>query len=185
MNAPERPVPIRVRNPRTGSYDFEFTPASAAELAKTAPALRDAQVAWAARSVAERAETLRAWRAQLLAAQEELSDALAIDTGRRLLAVGEVGSICAAIERWCADAPGLLREESGRSRSAPTIEFRSQWVAYPLVAVIGPWNFPLMLSLIDAIPALLAGCAVLVKPSEITPRFIAPLRRSIAAVPEL
>jgi acyl-CoA reductase-like NAD-dependent aldehyde dehydrogenase len=53
------------------------------------------------------------------------------------------------------------------------------------VGVISPWNFPLTLSLIDAIPALLAGCAVLVKPSEVTPRFVVPLAGSIAAVPEL
>jgi acyl-CoA reductase-like NAD-dependent aldehyde dehydrogenase len=51
--------------------------------------------------------------------------------------------------------------------------------------VISPWNFPLTLALIDAIPALLAGCAVLLKPSEVTPRFVEPLRKSIVAVPEL
>jgi betaine-aldehyde dehydrogenase len=37
------------------------------------------------------------------------------------------------------------------------------------VGVISPWNFPLILSLGDAIPALVAGCAVVVKPSEVTP----------------
>ena len=40
---------------------------------------------------------------------------------------------------------------------------------YPVVGVISPWNFPLILSLGDAIPALIAGCAVVIKPSEITP----------------
>ena len=40
---------------------------------------------------------------------------------------------------------------------------------YPVVGVISPWNFPLILSLGDAIPALMAGCAVVIKPSEITP----------------
>ena len=128
---------------------------------------------------------LQRWKTSLLAAQDEIAAALAVDTGRRLLAVSEVQSIAAAIERWCLDAPGLLNEESGRSRTAPSIEYHAQWVAYPLVGVISPWNFPLMLAFIDTIPALLAGCAVLVKPSEVTPRFIAPLRRSIAAVPEL
>jgi aldehyde dehydrogenase (NAD+) len=53
---------------------------------------------------------------------------------------------------------------------------------YPLVGAISPWNFPLLLGLIDAVPALAAGCAVLVKPSEVTPRFIAPLMRTITAV---
>jgi len=73
--------------------------------------------------------------------------------------------------------------DEGRSQSQPTITFRSQLVPYPLVGVISPWNFPLTLSLIDAIPALLAGCAVLVKPSEVTPRFVAPVNDAIRAVP--
>jgi len=54
-----------------------------------------------------------------------------------------------------------------------------------VVGVISPWNWPLLLSLIDAVPALLTGCAVLIKPSEITPRFVLPLRQSLAQVPEL
>ncbi len=38
-----------------------------------------------------------------------------------------------------------------------------------MVGIISPWNFPLILSLGDAIPALQAGAAVVVKPSEFTP----------------
>jgi acyl-CoA reductase-like NAD-dependent aldehyde dehydrogenase len=46
-------------------------------------------------------------------------------------------------------------------------------------------EFPLLLSTIDTIPALLAGCAVIVKPSEIAPRFIRPFLETIASVPKL
>lgn len=185
MNAPARPATVRVRNPRTGDYDFKFEPPSDAELAQIARRLRAAQRGWAARSIDARAQVLQQWRAALLAARDEIAAALTADTGRRLLSIGEVNSVAAAIERWCVDAPAMIKDETGRSRAAPAIEFHSQWVAYPLVGVVSPWNFPLLLALIDAIPALLAGCAVLIKPSEVTPRFIAPLRRSIAAVPEL
>jgi acyl-CoA reductase-like NAD-dependent aldehyde dehydrogenase len=58
-------------------------------------------------------------------------------------------------------------------------------VPYPLVGVISPWNAPLMLSLLDAIPALFAGSAVVVKPSEVAPRFARPLMETVRAVPEL
>jgi acyl-CoA reductase-like NAD-dependent aldehyde dehydrogenase len=44
-----------------------------------------------------------------------------------------------------------------------------QYRPFPVVGVISPWNFPLILSLGDAIPALQAGCAVVIKPSEVTP----------------
>lgn len=185
MKTPAKGPVIAVRNPRTGARDFEFTPPSDAELAQIAQRLRGAQGAWAARPIEQRVGVLQQWRSALVAAQGEVAAALVADTGRRLLAFGEVSSVIAAIDRWCLDAPGLLKEEGGRSRAAPTIEFHSQWVPYPLVGVIGPWNFPLVLSFIDAIPALLAGCAVLIKPSEVTPRFVEPLRRSIAAIPEL
>lgn len=53
------------------------------------------------------------------------------------------------------------------------------------MGVISSWNFPLFLSLIDTIPALLAGCSVIVKPSEITPRFIEVLQKTINQVPDL
>jgi acyl-CoA reductase-like NAD-dependent aldehyde dehydrogenase len=46
-------------------------------------------------------------------------------------------------------------------------------------------HFPLLLSTIDAIPALLAGCAVIIKPSEIAPRFIKPLMTAVNNVPIL
>jgi succinate-semialdehyde dehydrogenase / glutarate-semialdehyde dehydrogenase len=69
--------------------------------------------------------------------------------------------------------------------ATPGVTISNRHVPYQLLGVIAPWNFPLLLALIDAIPALLAGCAALIKPSEVTPRFIPELRKSIAAVPEL
>jgi acyl-CoA reductase-like NAD-dependent aldehyde dehydrogenase len=65
------------------------------------------------------------------------------------------------------------------------VEIHSQLVPYPLVGVISPWNAPLMLALLDAVPALFAGSAVLLKPSEVTPRVIEALFESVRAVPEL
>jgi acyl-CoA reductase-like NAD-dependent aldehyde dehydrogenase len=58
-------------------------------------------------------------------------------------------------------------------------------VPYQLVGVISPWNGPLMLSCLDPVPALFAGSAVIVKPSEVAPRFVEPLMETIRAVPEL
>jgi len=71
------------------------------------------------------------------------------------------------------------------STSLPGVTAGTRLHPYPLVGIISPWNFPLTLALIDAIPALAAGCAVLIKPSEVTPRFIVPLMQAIAAVPAL
>ena len=97
----------------------------------------------------------------------------------------EFDATLGAIERWCAQAPALLTDEPTRQASIPFIRVEQKRWPHPVVGVISPWNWPLLLSLIDAVPALLAGCAVLIKPSEVTPRFVQPLRRALAAVPEL
>ena len=176
---------IRVRNPRNGEFDYEFEVPEHEALAKRAAALRDAQHAWGASPIGHRIEVLQRWKTELVSRRAGIVAALTTDTGRHLLAQAEFGGTVGAIDRWCAQAPALVRGEEGRSTAQPAITYRTQLVPYALVGVISPWNFPLTLSLIDAIPALLAGCAVLVKPSEVTPRFVEPLGRSIAAVPEL
>jgi acyl-CoA reductase-like NAD-dependent aldehyde dehydrogenase len=176
---------IRVRNPRNGQFDYQIELPEPDALQRRADALRAAQREWTSRSVESRVAVLQRWKDQLLAHRGAIVAALTIDTGRHLLAQAEFGGTVGAIDRWCAQAPRLVREEQGQSQAQPSITFRSQLVPYPLVGVISPWNFPLTLSLIDAIPALLAGCAVLIKPSEVAPRFADPLGRSLQAVPDL
>jgi acyl-CoA reductase-like NAD-dependent aldehyde dehydrogenase len=177
---------ISVRNPRTGAVDYAFTPPAADELAGTVASLRAAQVAWRDAGVTHRVEVMQKFKAALLARRDAIVAALAVDTGRRMLAAGEFGSTIGAIDRWCREAPGLLVPPAPQtSIGVPSIRFRNQFVPYPLVGVISPWNFPLILAFIDAFPALLAGCAVLIKPSEVTPRFAEPVARAIADVPEL
>ncbi len=95
--------------------------------------------------------------------------ALLADTGRLIESEMEVRSVVGMLDRWAAQAPGLLRPPEPRATSVPGVRIAGAATPYPLVGVISPWNFPLLLGLIDAIPALAAGCAVLVKPSEVTP----------------
>lgn len=176
---------IEVRNPRSGQIDYRFNAPSADELRASIQELRAAQTAWAAAPLSHRIEVLKRWRTEWIARQGEVVEALSIDTGRYLIAGSEVQSVTGMIDRWCGLVPSLAAEEELRSASMPNISYRSQYVPYSLVGVISPWNFPVSLCFIDAIPALLAGCAVFVKPSEVTPRFVEPAMRSIAAVPEL
>ena len=175
---------IEVRNPRTGKIDYWITPPSSDRLAGICTRLRTAQVAWQESSLAKRIEVMQQWQNALISHKNELTAALVADTGRLSESRIEVDSFLSSIDRWCRLAPDLLKTES-RSTAVPFIRFEQQLVPYPLVGVISPWNFPLLLSAIDTIPALLAGCAVIVKPSEIAPRFIEPLTKTIASVPEL
>ena len=143
---------IQVRNPRNGQFDYQFTPPEPEVLQRRTWELRVAQREWSARPVESRAAILQRWRARLLADRAAIVEAVTVDTGRHLLAQAEFGGTLAAIDRWCAQAPGLVREDEGRSQTVPSITYRSQLVPYALVGVISPWNFPLTLSLIDTIP---------------------------------
>jgi len=176
---------LPVRNPRTGLDDYTLHPLDVPALAALAARLRAAQVRWAAAGVAHRSGVLREWSKALLADHGALLDALATDTGRRLLALNEIRPLGGLVEGYAALGRQLLVPPAERPSVAPGIGIETDLVPYPLVGVISPWNFPFLLSTLDAIPALTAGCAVIVKPSEVTPRFIGPLMASVARFPEL
>ncbi|MBE9206421.1 aldehyde dehydrogenase family protein [Nostoc sp. LEGE 06077] len=176
--------PIEVRNPRTGKYDYVIIPPPPKLLAQQCNRARRAQIRWQKLGVEGRVAALQEWKQAILAGREKLTDALVNDTGRLSISVMEIDSFFSTIDRWCGLAPELL-QDSAKNTSIPFIALQQTSTPYPVVGVISPWNFPLLLSTIDTIPALLAGCAVVVKPSEIAPRFIAPLIAAINEVPAL
>ncbi|MCC5996535.1 MAG: aldehyde dehydrogenase family protein [Oceanicaulis sp.] len=172
---------ISVRNPRTGKTDYRFTPPTEDELAAIAARLRKAQTGWAALTIEERMARLVGWADLMARDTGAIAAALEADTGRRRVARLEVEGVCASIRGWAQGAPLLApKADWTPGRSNPALKHSGQYIPYPLVGVISPWNFPLTLSLIDAIPALAAGCAVLIKPSEVTPRFAEPVAARIA-----
>jgi acyl-CoA reductase-like NAD-dependent aldehyde dehydrogenase len=176
---------IAVRNPRTGSLDYEITPPTPEQLTATCERLRQGQQNWQTKGVNHRIEALQAWKQTLLARKDALIQAIVADTGRLSESVLEVDSFLSGLDRWCGLAPDLIAPTPAKTAAIPFIQLRPQLVPYGLVGVISPWNFPLLLATIDTVPALLAGCAVIVKPSEIAPRFIQVIMDAIAAVPAL
>jgi len=187
MIIPNGRVSLPVRNPYTGEVDYEITPPTPEELARTCADLRQAQVKWAAAPLEHRIEVMSRWADELDAAYGTLSAADFTDTGGCLIALMSPRIVAGSVRSWAADAPAVLAAaaRAGTASVMPSISFRTQLVPYPLVGVISPWNGPLMLSCLDPVPALFAGSAVIVKPSEVAPRFIEPLMETIRAVPEL
>ena len=176
-----------VRNPRTGMIDRTLAVSSRAEIADKAARLRANQAAWEALGVAGRCGVMARWLGAVKARAADIGEADAADTGgchtsylQGFITMGNVAG-------WLEDAPKAFAslEWHGMSTSMPTVEVESQVVAYPLVGVISPWNAPLMLALLDAVPALFAGSSVLLKPSEVTPRVIETLFETVREVPEL
>ncbi|WP_414514675.1 aldehyde dehydrogenase family protein [Nostoc sp. PCC 9305] len=176
--------PIEVRNPRTGKFDYVIIPPPPRLVVQQCKRTRRAQVRWQKLGLEGRIEALQQWKEAIISGRDRLTEALVNDTGRLSASVLEIDSLLSSIDRWCRLAPELL-QESAKNTAIPFIALQQTSVPYPLVGVISPWNFPLSLSTVDTIPALLAGCAVIVKPSEITPRFVAPLITALNTVPKL
>ena len=182
---------LAVANPRTGIDDYRIEPLDSTAVAALATRLRAAQPDWAGLSLAARLEALGAFIAALNDHADAIMATLSQDTGRRTIARVELDGIKAMLACWSRDASGLVNGvESQRMPTAvASITSSTRLHPYPLVGVISPWNCPLTLTLTltlnDAIPALAAGCAVIVNPSEITPRFIRSLMQAIASVPAL
>ena len=176
---------LTARNPRTGALDYSFDVPTPAEVVTACKRARLAQPAWANLGFSGRATVMARFAAELAARREALHAALEVDTGRRRIAGQEIDSVIGSIAGWTALAPTLMPQGWTEGRAMPHIRHAPNWRPYALVGVVSPWNFPLLLGMIDAIPALVAGCAVVVKPSEVTPRFVEPLREAIAATPGL
>jgi succinate-semialdehyde dehydrogenase / glutarate-semialdehyde dehydrogenase len=176
---------IEVRNPRIGLTDAQIEAVDTTGLREMAATARAAQIDWQALGLEGRATALLALKDAVAQAIDPIHAALSVDTGRRMVARREIEGVIGSLMGWAAQAPNLLPSEWAEGRFDKRIRHAPQWVPYGLVGVISPWNFPLTLSMIDTIPALLAGCAVIIKPSEVTPRFAQPLQAAIAQVPEL
>jgi acyl-CoA reductase-like NAD-dependent aldehyde dehydrogenase len=131
---------------------------------------RAAQPDWAALAVKERVRLLKRARKELIRDKDKIRDALAGETGKVAFdVIGEIFAVCQDIGHFSRRAAKWLRP-----RKVGTFPLMGKkgliiYQPYGLVGVISPWNAPLTLAMSDALPALYAGNAVLIKPSEITP----------------
>jgi acyl-CoA reductase-like NAD-dependent aldehyde dehydrogenase len=178
---------LPVRNPRTGEWDHEIPVTSPEDIASISTALRAAQAQWVAMGASGRAACLNRFADAVMAEVGPLGQALSVDTGRSTFAHFEAMKSVELIRMWAERAGPILGElvGAGQSGQVPAVHYQHRLIPYQVVAVISPWNVPLLLAMIDSLAALSAGCSVLLKPSEVTPRFIEPLQRALDAVPEL
>ena len=173
---------LQVKNPRTGKYDYTLPHITVKNIENTTKALKAEQPAWEALPIAARISAMQAWKQEVITHKQALIDALSHDTGRFWETVLEVDIVAQSIDRWCKIAAEFFTETPQKNTAIPFIKLQQQLKAFGLIGVISPWNFPLLLSLIDTIPALLAGCAVIVKPSEVTPRFIEVMQKTLTPI---
>ncbi|WP_329544109.1 aldehyde dehydrogenase family protein [Streptomyces sp. NBC_01356] len=163
---------IAVDNPATGEVVGHVADTPAEEVVSAVLRARQAQAGWARLSPRTRAELFTRSRRWLLAHRQEITDSIVAENGKAEEdAIVEVVYCVSAFAYWAKHARRLLADTKVRSLS-PFVLGRSMYTRRApvgVVGVIGPWNNPLINSFGDAIPALAAGNAVVLKPSEYTP----------------
>lgn len=164
---------IIVQNPATLEKITELSVTEAADVAAAVNRGRQAQKIWAQTSFSNRAKVLYRLRDLLLDDGDKLADILTAETGRPRAEVfgAELFYLCDAIGSWAKKSAAYLRPEKIRPHF-PLMKFKKVVSTYEprgVIGIISPWNFPLTMTLGEAIPALMAGNAVVVKPSELTP----------------
>jgi len=163
---------IDVRNPATGETSETIAVDSPEAVAETVARVRANQAEWEAMGIEGRYHWLSKLRDWILDNQDRVLDTMQRETGKvRADASNEPGYLADMINFYGAKAAKFIGEESVRPHSPllASKKLRVQYRPHPVVGIISPWNFPLILSLGDAIPALQAGAAVVIKPSEFTP----------------
>ena len=165
---------IPVANPATGETVATVPELGADEVAALVVAAHAAQPGWQAAGFDQRARVLMAARAWMVANGDRVVETICAETGRPAdeTQFAELSYGISALEFWAKQAPAYLADQEIESASPFVRGGRRLKVRYEpvgVVGVIGPWNYPFNNSFGDCIPALAAGNAVVLKPSEITP----------------
>lgn len=161
-----------IRNPATGAVAGTVRWTDPSDVTRIAAGLRAAQREWEARGAAGRAKVLARYAVWLGEHRDEIEALLIQETGKSATdAAQEVPLLLMILSYYVKTVEKALAPET-RPAPLPFLSIKKIAVHYrprAVVGIIAPWNYPVANALMDAIGALAAGCAVLLKPSERTP----------------
>jgi succinate-semialdehyde dehydrogenase / glutarate-semialdehyde dehydrogenase len=155
--------------PFTGEKLADLPESTPEDVEKAYVRARAAQAVWAQVPVRERAAVLLRFHDLVLQRQAEVLDLIQLETGKaRLHAHEEVQAVAVAARHYGRKAPAYLKPKR-HTGAVPTLT-KVVELRHPrgVVGQIAPWNYPLELSVGDAIPAFVAGNAVVMKPDTET-----------------
>lgn len=163
------PISFRSTNPaRPAEVVAELPSHTASDVDDAVAAAADAQREWARRPVPERAEAIAAAGAVLTSRKAELAELVGREAGKiRVEAGGEVQEaidMAAFVAGQGRGAMGEVVPSELRDKMAFTTR-----IPVGVVGMITPWNFPVAIPSWKVFPALLAGNAMVMKPSELAP----------------
>ena len=165
---PREQVPIEM--PATGKILGHVPHGTPDDVAAAADIARQAQPGWARMHVTDRSKVLLRFAERLLDRQDEVLDLIQLENGKaRRHAFEEIIDV-AQVSRYYARTAARCLHPHRRAGALPALT--QTWECHRpkgVVGVIAPWNYPLTLGISDALPALVAGNAVIVKPDGQTP----------------
>jgi len=161
---------VEVFNAMTGRPLGDVPRCTSADVTAAAERARAIQPAWAARPIRERTEVLLSFHDLVLEHQDEVLDLIQLENGKaRRHAFEEVLDVCLTARYYANTAADYLRAKRRQGVQLMLTQVAELHHPKGLVGIISPWNYPLTLGISDALPAIVAGNAVLTKPDQQTP----------------
>ncbi len=153
----------------SGEVLIELPQSTPADIEAAFAASRAAQAKWSQWPLKKRLKVFKKFHTLVIDAQEQLADIIQAESGKnRRMATEETCDIPMVVSYYLKRAPKLLADKA-HAGPIPVISGSTE-VRQPkgVVGIIAPWNFPFATSISDAIPALIAGNGVVVKPDNKT-----------------
>ena len=177
-------------NPATGEVLGELDCASEQQVVSAVERAAAAQPDWAARGLRKRIDILRGFQAKLHSRKNEVAAAIAREAGKPVseALVTEVLVVLDSARFLIDNAFTLLRDEPVPHGNLAAKFKTGRLVREPhgVIGIISPWNYPFSIPSTETLAALVAGNAVVLKPSELTPLIALELASLLhtAGVPE-
>ena len=156
----------RLRTPMTGGPLGTVTLSTEEDVEQAFARARAAQPTWAARPVKDRASIVLRYHDLVLARRSELMDLVQLESGKaRRHAFEEIADVATCSRHYGRGAARYLKPQRRAPGAFPLLsQAVESYLPKGVVGIVSPWNYPLSLAITDAIPALLAGNAVVLRP---------------------
>ncbi len=151
----------------TGEKVLDLPQSSPEDVESAYATARKAQAVWASWPLARRLEVMKAFHELLLQNGLIIADLMQVETGKaRRMAFEETCDVLMVTSHYIKAAPRILKEKK-HGGVVPLVSTSTE-VRLPkgVIGLISPWNFPFATSLSDAMPALIAGNGVVLKPDN-------------------
>lgn len=164
---------IESLNPATGEIIGQVESTAVNQIGRIVSEARIAQSEWNAMPLNSRGQLLRKFGETLLSRRKIVAELISRENGKPVVEAytSEIIPALDFVKYYTAGSRKILRRRGVRI-GIPLLKTKKAFVRFEPVGVVGiisPWNYPLMLPLGQIVPALMAGDAVIFKPSEFTP----------------